>query len=73
MLTIAKGRNVRTPTYLQEIYGKGKEKGARTKRERVCGTVRWRDYNVGNLSAMESGDLGAVEVEMKQIIEARYT
>ena len=29
----------------------------------------WRDDNVRNLSAMETGDLGVVEVKMKQIIE----
>ena len=29
----------------------------------------WRDFNIGNLSAMENGDLGPVEVKMKQIIE----
>ena len=28
-----------------------------------------RDYNVGNVLAMETGDLGVVEVKMKQIIE----
>ena len=58
-----------TPPYLQEIYHKDEEKGVRRLTEkyaaeykRVCGTMGWRDYNVGNLSAMESGDLGVVEV-----------
>jgi hypothetical protein len=37
--------------------------------KRVCGTMGWRDYNVENLSAMETGDLRVVEVKMKQIIE----
>ena len=65
-----------TPPYLQEIYRKDEEKGVRRLKEkyaaeykRVCGTMGWRDYNVGNLSAMETGDLGVVEVKMKQIIE----
>jgi len=29
----------------------------------------WRDFNIGNLSAMKNGDFGPVEVKMKQIIE----
>ena len=65
-----------TPPYLQEIYRKDEEKGVRRLKEkyaaeykRVCGTMGSRDYNVGNLSAMETGDLGVVEVKMKQIIE----
>ena len=33
----------------------------------------WRDYNVGNLSAMKTGDLGVVEVKMKQIIKTKKT
>ena len=65
-----------TPPYLQEIYRKDEEKGLRRLKEkyaaeykRVCGTMGWRDYDVGNLSAMETGNLGVVEVKMKQIIE----
>ena len=65
-----------TPPYLQDIYRKDEEKEVRRLKEkyaaeykRVCGTMGWRDYNVGNLSAMETGDLGVVEVKMKQIIE----
>ena len=30
--------------------------------------MRWRDYNQGNLSALD-GDLGHVEVKMRQIIQ----
>ena len=37
--------------------------------KRVCGTMGWRDFNIGNLSAMENGDLEPVEIKMKQIIE----
>ena len=29
----------------------------------------WRDFYIGNLSAMDNGDLGPVEIKMKQIIE----
>jgi hypothetical protein len=37
---------------------------------RVCGTMGWRGYAIGNLSAMETGELGfPVEIKMKQIIE----
>jgi hypothetical protein len=65
-----------SPPYLQEIYRKDEEKGVRRLKEkytaeykRVCGTMGWRDFNIGNLSAMENGDLGPVEIKMKQIIE----
>jgi hypothetical protein len=65
-----------SPPYLQEIYRKDEEKGLRRIKEkytaeykRVCGTMGWRDYCIGNLSAMETGDLGPVEVKMKQIIQ----
>ena len=69
-----------TSPYLQDICCKDKENGVRRLKEkhaaeykRLCGTVGWRDYNVGNLSAMETGDVGVVEVKMKmkmkQIIE----
>ena len=37
--------------------------------KRVSGTMGWSDFNIENLSAMENGDLGPVEVKMKQIIE----
>ena len=33
------------------------------KYKRVCGTIVWYDYNVGNSSAMLTGDLRAVEDE----------
>ena len=36
--------------------------------KRVCQTMGWRDYNQGNLSAFD-GDLGPVEVKMRQIIQ----
>jgi hypothetical protein len=65
-----------SPPYLQEIYRKDEEKGLRRAKEkfnseykRVCGTMGWRDYNRGNLSAMETADLGPIEVKMRQIIE----
>jgi len=45
---------------LQEKYA--------TEYKRVFGTMGWRDNDVGNLSAMESGDLGVLEVKIKQII-----
>jgi len=35
--------------------------------KRVCQTMGWRDYNQGNFSAFD-GDLGPVEVKMRQII-----
>ena len=34
----------------------------------ICQTMGWRDYNQGNLSAFD-GDLGPVEVKMRQIIQ----
>ena len=37
--------------------------------KRVCGTMGWRNYNVGNLSTVETGNLGVVEVKIKKIIE----
>jgi len=65
-----------SPPYLQDVYRKDEEKGLRRVKEkfaseykRICGTMGWRDYNIGNLSAMETGDLGPVEIKMKQIIE----
>jgi len=65
-----------SPTYLQEIYRKDEEKGVRKLNEKytaefkiVCGTMEWRNFNIGNLSAIENGDLVPVEVQMKQIIE----
>ena len=36
--------------------------------KRICQTMGWRDYNQGNLSAF-NGDLGPVEVKMRQIIQ----
>jgi len=48
-----------TPLYLQDIYRNDEEKGVRRLKlefKRVCGTMGWRDYNVGNLSVMETGD-----------------
>jgi hypothetical protein len=44
-----------------------KEKFSEEQR-RVCQTLGWRDYNLGNLSAFE-GDLGTVECKMRQIIQ----
>jgi hypothetical protein len=35
---------------------------------RICQTMGWRDFNQGNLSAFD-GDLGPVEVKMRQIIQ----
>ena len=65
-----------SPPYLQEIYRKDEEKGVRKLKEKytaefkiVCGTMEWRNFNIGNLSAIENGDLVPVEVQMKQIIE----
>ena len=67
-----------SPPNLQEIYRKDEEKGVRRPKEkytaeykRVCGTMGWRDFNIGNLSAMENGDLGPVELKIKQIIEEK--
>ena len=64
------------PPYLQEIYRKDEEKGVRRLKEkyaaeykRVCGTMGWRHYNVGNLSAMETGDLGKTDVLPCQILQ----
>ena len=46
-----------SPQYLSDIYHKDEEKGLRRLKEkfnaeykRVCGTLGWRDYNLGNLS-----------------------
>jgi len=79
MSTTANGKNVRTdfmPLYLHGIYRKDEEKGVRRLKEtyaaeckRVRGTMGWRDFNVGNSSAMETGDLGVVEVKMKLVEE----
>ena len=44
-----------------------KEKFAE-EQKRICQTMGWRDYNQGNLSAFD-GDLGPVEVKMRQIIQ----
>jgi hypothetical protein len=69
-----------SPQYLNEIYVTDVEKGLRRIKEkytaeytRVCGTMGWRDYAIGNLSAMETGELGPVEIKMKQIIEEQDT
>ena len=37
--------------------------------KRVCGTLGWRDFAIGNLSAQENGDLGPIEIRIKQIIQ----
>ena len=67
-----------SPPYLQDIYRTDEEKGLRRVKEkftseykRVCHTIWWRDYNVGNLSATEIGEFGPVEFKMKQIIEEK--
>ena len=44
-----------------------KEKVAE-EQKKICQTMGWRDYNQGNLSAFD-GDLGPVEVKMRQIIQ----
>jgi len=44
-----------------------KEKFAE-EQKKICQTMGWRDYNQGNLSAFD-GDLGPVEVKMRQIIQ----
>jgi len=55
-----------TQPYLQDIHRKDEEKGVRrliekyVEYKRDCRTMGLRDYNVGNLSAMETGDLGVV-------------
>ena len=36
--------------------------------KRICHTMDWRDYSQGNHSAFD-GDLGPVEVKMRQIIQ----
>jgi hypothetical protein len=36
---------------------------------RICSTLGWRDFKIGNLSAMEGSDLGPVEVKMRQLIQ----
>jgi hypothetical protein len=65
-----------SPPYLQDIYRADEKNAIRRIKEkysmeykRVCGTMGWRDYNLGNLSAMETGDLGPIEVRMKQLIQ----
>ena len=67
-----------TPPYLKDIYRKVEEKEERRQKEKyaaeyVCGTMGWRDYNVGNLSVMKTGDLGVVQVKMKRIIKTKKT
>jgi hypothetical protein len=65
-----------SPPNLQDIYRADEKKSIRRLKDkyameykRVCGTMGWRDYNIGNLSAMENGDLGPIEVRMKQLIQ----
>ena len=74
------GQFFASPQYLNEIYVEDVEKCLRRIKEkytaeytRVCGTMGWRDYAIGNLSAMETGELGPVEIKMKQIIEEQDT
>ena len=37
----------------------------------ICGTMRWRNYSTGNLSAIVTGELGIVEVKMKHYRTSR--
>ena len=57
-----------------DIFHANKDKSIRRlkdkfneEQKRVCQTMGWRDYNQGNFSAFD-GDLGPVEVKMRQII-----
>ena len=58
-----------------DIFHANEEKAIRRLKEKfaeeqkkICQTMGWRDYNQGNLSAFD-GDLGPVEVKMRQIIQ----
>ena len=58
-----------------DIFHANEEKAIRRLKEKfaeeqkkICQTMGWRDYNQGNLSAFD-GDLGTVEVKMRQIIQ----
>ena len=58
-----------------DIFHADEEKAIRRLKEKfaeeqkkICQTMGWRDYNQGNLSAFD-GDLGPVEVKMRQIIQ----
>jgi hypothetical protein len=37
-------------------------------RERVSRILGWGSYNLGNLSALDTGDLGPIEIKMKTIL-----
>ena len=60
------------PNNLSTSFMLMKEKAIRRLKEKIaeekkiCQTMRWRDYNQGNLSAFDR-DLGPVEVKMRQI------
>jgi hypothetical protein len=61
---------------LTEIYRADEKNAIRRIKEkysmeykRVCGTLGWRDFAIGNLSAQEIGDLGPIEIRIKLIIQ----
>ena len=60
-----------------DVFQANEEKAIRRLKEkfaeenkRICQSMGWRDYSQGNFSAFD-GDLGPVEVKMRQIIRGR--